>query len=224
MNRRRFLAGCTVSLATFVAGCPSDSGAEGRSQTSPTAPTEGSGTPNAEPTPAVTATGESPTPTATATATATPTDTPGPTPSLEKRQAALDAYRAGFVDRESYDRATREARIGYNRAKYGGAEIRYRDALESAEASVVHFERAGEFARQAGMSEAAGIARETRQYTERYLIPFAQRGIDAASAAKEERLDEASDLIAEMDALVSEARISSLDPASPAAFESALEL
>lgn len=228
MNRRRFLASGGVLLAGLVAGCPAGSDAEEPTPAAtptpppsptptPTPPPEGDDTATPESTPAGTAT-------PTTSGTATPVGTPTPTPSVELRQAALAAYRAGFADRESYDRATKDARIGYNQGRYEGAAIRYGDAVDSAQSSVDAFDRAGERAGEAGMADARAVARNAIQYTERYLVPFAELGVDAARAAQRGNFGDAGDLVGEMEALASEARESSLNTAHPAVFEDELGL
>lgn len=222
MNRRRFLASGGVLLAGLLAGCPAGSDAEestpaATATPAPNPPSEGGDTPDRASTPAGTA---SPT----ATGTATPVGTPTPTPSVEVRQAALDAYRAGFADRESYDRAAKDARIGYNQGRYQGAAIRYGDAIESANSAVDHFDRAVERAGAAGLADARAVARDASQYTERYLVPFAELGVDAARAAERGDFGDAGDLVGEMATLTSEARESSLNTAHPAVFQYELGL
>lgn len=224
MERRRVLAGCGAAIAGLLAGCPADTGP---GQQSPTAgPAETTGTAPADESTASATRTPPPTPTPTPRPTATPpaTPTPTPVPDAETRRTALAAYRAGFEEREAYDRSTQVARVGFDREKYQGAEVRYRDALERAEAAAARFEQAGDLAARAGVPEARRIADEAATHTRRYLIPFAQRGIDAARAAEEGRLEAADERIAEMRELTEAARSSSTNTTFPAGFRFALEL
>lgn len=223
MHRRRLLSGCGTLLAGLLAGCPADAGTDGESPTPTSSDREGASgeTPTARPPPSPTPT---PGPTPTPTPPPTPTATPTPTPSVERRQVALGAYRAGFADREDYDRFTSVARDGFTNGKYQGAELKYRDALEAAEASIPHFERAGDIAAEVGKTRASDMAGEAAGYTRQYLVPFAELGIDAARAAQEERFGDTGDLIEEMEVLSREARVSPLQVVTPTSFEFALDL
>lgn len=217
MKRRQVLAGCGLLLTGAGAGCAA------LSDSPPATPTpEPNSTPAAEPTPA-----EEP---ATATTTETPTprppdgagETPEPPGRSEARWQALAAYRAGDEARDEYDESTRIARIGFERESYGGAEIRYRDAVESAEQAATYFDWAAGWAAHAGATEAREIAESAAGYTRQYLIPFAERGIDASAAADEGRLEEASEHIGEMRETLRDAEASDLEMAYPAVFENAL--
>jgi hypothetical protein len=222
MERRRVLAGCGVAIAGLLAGCPAE--LTGRPSPSPAPSTGNEGdTPAEKPTPTATPT-PPPTPTRTPTATATPTETPTPIPDVETRRTALGAYRVGFEERKEYDRSTHVAQIGFNRAKYQGAKLRYRDALKHAESAVARFEQAGDLAAQSGVPGARRIADEAATYTRRYLIPFAERGVNAAQAAKEGRFEAAGELVAEMRATTEAAWDSSTNTVVPAGFERALGL
>lgn len=224
MKRRQFLAGGATGLTVLATGCAGflggDGGSSGASPTlTPPEPPDGE--------PADTAQSTS-TPTLTPTPTPTPTPAPTvsltPTPDKETEREAFVAYRAGFEDREAYDRSAEIARIGFNRAKYGGAKIRYNQALESARAAITHFEEAADLADQEGYAEARDIAEESIAYTERFLIPFVERGVDAARAAKQGRIAEARDLVAEMASISSDARSASIRMAVPRTFGKALGL
>lgn len=227
MERRQFLAGGATSLAVLAAGCAGFLGGDGGASTpspgatptltAPTSPDDPTDTAQSTPTPAAT---PSPTPTETGTPTASPT----PTPDKETEREAFVAYRDGYEDRQSYDRSTHVARIGFNRAKYGGAAIRYNQALESARAAIAHFEEAAALAGREGHAEARDIAEESIEYTERFLIPFVERGIDAAQAAKQGRFPEARDHVAEMASISSDARSASIRMVVPRVFGKALGL
>ena len=223
MYRRRLLSGCGTLLAGFLAGCPADSGGNSEPPTPTPSSQEGpavsDGTPTVTPPPSPTPT-ETPRPTSTPTATTTPT----PTPSVERRKVALGAYRAGFEEHTDYDRFTSVARNGFTNGKYQGAQLKYRDALEAAEASIPHFERARDIAAEVGKTRARRLADEAAGYTRQYLVPFAKLGIDAAEAAQAERFADAGDLIDEMETLSREARVSPLQVVTPTSFEYALDL
>jgi hypothetical protein len=223
MHRRRLLSGCGTLLAGLLAGCPGDSGGKGESPTPTPADPEATAVPEETPTPPPTPP-PSPTPTPTPTPRPTPTATSTPTPSVERRQVALGAYRAGYEERTDYDRFAGVARDGFTNRKYQGAELRYRDALGAAEASVPHFERARDIAAEVGKTRARKLADEAAGYTRQYLLPFAKRGIDAAEAAQERRFADAGDLIDEMETLSREADVSPLQVVTPTSFENALDL
>lgn len=215
MKRRQVLAGCGALLTGLGAGCAALSDSPPATPTPPSepAPSTDTATPAEEP--------------ATATPTGTPTphtpDSTGETPvRSEARWQALAAYRAGDETRDEYDESTRIARIGFEREKYGGAEIRYRDAIESAEQAATYFDWAAGWAAHAGATEAREIAESAAGYTRQYLIPFAERGIDASVAADEGRLEEAREYVGEMREILRGADASDLEMAYPAVFENAL--
>lgn len=220
MNRRRVLAGSGALLAALLAGCPGSDGI-GDSTVTPT-PTTDTGTTSQAGGP------QTPTPTSTPTPTATeaptPTPTPTATPSVERRQVALGAYRAGFEQRKTYDEATRVARDGFTNQRYEGAELKYSQAVESAEAAITHFERGGEIAAEMGKSQARKLADEARGEVRQYLLPFAELGVDAARAAQDARFEDAGDLVDQMETLSEELRVASLRMVSPTIFENALGL
>lgn len=218
MNRRRVLTGSGALLAALLAGCPGSAGT-GDSARTPTADSE---TPSPAETPRTPA--PTPTPTPTATETPTPSPTPTATPSVERRQVALGAYRAGFKQRTEYDEAVRVGRDGFTNRKYEGAELKYSQAVESAEAAITHFERAGDIASETGKSQARGLADEALGQFRQYLRPFAERGVEAAQAAQDGHFEEAGDLIDEMETLSAELRVSPLRTVSPTVFENALGL
>lgn len=220
MNRRRVLAGSGALLAALLAGCPGSAETDGSTAT-PT-PTAVAGTPSmadGPPTPA-----SSPTPTPEPTETPTPSPAPTATPSVERRKAALGAYRAGFAQQKEYHESVRVARNGFTNRKYRGAELKYSQAIESAEAAITHFERAGEMASETGKSQARELADEALGEVRQYLLPFAELGIDAARAAQDGRFEEAGDRIDRMETLSEELRVSPLRMVSPAVFQNALGL
>lgn len=215
MKRRQVLAGCGLLLSGAGAGCAALSDSPPATPTPPSdaTPSTDTATPTDEP------------------ATATPTETPTPrtpdgtgeTPArTEARWQALASYRAGDETRDEYDESARIARIGFEREKYGGAEIRYRDARESGEQAATYFDWAAGWAAQAGATEAREIAESAAGYTRQYLIPFVERGMDASVAADEGRLGEARDHVGEMREILREAEASDLEMAYPAVFENAL--
>lgn len=220
MNRRRVLAGCGALFTGLLAGCPGNTETETpvATQTPPTA------TPTASPVdgPAT------PTPTATATPTAsvrqTPSPTPTATPSVERRKAALGAYRAGFEQRAAYDEAVSVARDGFTNQKYEGAALKYSQAVEAATAAITHFERAGTIAEESSKPQASELANEAVGAVRQYLRRFAELGGEAARAAQDGRFDDAGDLIETMNTLTEELRASPLRTVSPDTFETALGL
>ena len=213
MKRRKVLAGCGLLLSGAVAGCAALSDSPPATPTPPSDATPSTNT--------ATPTDES--------ATATPTETPTPrTPDsetpvrTEARWQALASYRAGDETRDEYDESTRIARIGFEREKYGGAEIRYRDARESGKQAATYFDWAAGWADHAGATEAREIAESAAGYTRQYLIPFAERGMDASVVAKQGRLGKARDHVGEMREILRDAEASDLEMAYPAVFENAL--
>lgn len=221
MDRRQFLAGCGVLLAGVGAGCSGvfDSPAGPvPDATSAGTPTEPEPTPDPDRTPAgpdAAGSPESPP--------ETPTATPIPTPSVEEREA-LTAYRAGYRRRGAYDRATRDARVGFERGKYGGAAVRYRDAVEQAERSATYFDWAAEWASRSRHPDARKTANAAAAYTRRYLVAFASRGVDASEAAKRGRIDEASEHVVAMRSIVGAAESAEVVVALPSVFEDGLGL
>jgi hypothetical protein len=221
MKRRRVLAGSVTLLAALLAGCPG-SEETGESTATPTATaTADTGTASradGPPTP-------TPTPTPTPpTETPTPSPTPTATPSVQRRQVALGAYRAGFEQRKEYGEATRVARDGFTNRTYEGGELKYSQAVESAEAAITHFERAGEIATETGTSQARELADEALGRVRQYLLPFAELGVEAARAAQDGRFEDAGDLVGEMETLSEELRVSPLRMVNPGIFENALGL
>jgi len=222
MKRRRVLAGCSAAIAGLLAGCPADLAGQQSPTPAPSTGADGNA-PAEEPTPTATPT-PPPTATRTPTATATPTATPTPIFEVETRRMALGAYRLGFDEREEYDRSTHVARVGFDRGKYQGAQLRYRDALDHAESAAARFEQAADLAAQASAQEARRIADEAATYTRQYLIPFAERGVDAAQAAEEGQFEAAGEAVAEMHEITEAAWASSMNTVVPAGFEHALGL
>ena len=220
MNRRHVLAESGALLAALLAGCPGSAGT-GDSTPTPT-PTSEPGTATASDSPPTLT--PMPTPTPPPTTTPTPTPTPTATPSVERRKAALGAYRAGFGQRTEYDEAVRVARDGFTNRKYQGAELKYSQAVESAEAAITHFERAGEIAAETGTSGARELAEEALGQVRQYLLPFAELGVEAARAAQDGRFEDARGLIGEMETLSEELRVPPLRMVSPTIFENALSL
>ncbi|MEF8781636.1 MAG: hypothetical protein V5A39_07640 [Haloarculaceae archaeon] len=218
MKRRQVLAGCGAVLAGLGAGCGALSDSPPESPTPPpdTPSSTDDATPPDEPTTAT------PTGTPTPRTPDGPEGTPGSPGRSEARWQALASYRAGDETRDEYDESTRIARIGFERAKYGGAEIRYRDARESGEQAATYFDWAAGWAGHAGQTEAREIAESSAGYTRQYLIPFAERGIDASAAAKQGRLEEAREHVGEMRQILRDGEASDLEMAYPAVFENAL--
>jgi hypothetical protein len=221
MERREVLSGCGLLVAALGAGCTGLLGAEPSTSNptpgtathaTPAVPPQSPGTPGGTPP----AGAGGPTPEGTA--------TPTPTPDPARQREALAAYRNGFEKRRSYGRSTEVARIGFNRGKYGGATTRYRDALERANRSVERFRTARDLADGLGRPEASRLGDRAATYTERYLVPFARRGVDASEATQQGRLEAAGEHVARMRSIVDDAASSGLDIALPDRFEDAVGL
>jgi hypothetical protein len=212
MERRQFLTGCGALLAGVGAGCA------GVFET-PDGPTPAA-TPDAGPSTPDPPPAETPTPGPTETPEPTPEPTPTATPAdTLARREALTAYRAGHAGLDAYDRDTYVARVGFERAKYGGAAVRYRDAVDRADQSATYFDWAAGWAARADRPAARTLAADAATYTRRFLLAFARRGVDAAEAAKAGRLDEAGEHVAAMRALSRGAASADVGVAEPLDFE-----
>jgi hypothetical protein len=214
MKRRQLLAGCGALLAGAGTGCvglfDSTSG-----RTDDATPEPNPSDPDATPVPP-TPRGPTATPTATPHSTSvptpdpTPSTAPGPTPVPDDvataRREALTAYRAGYRGLDAYDRDTEVARIGFERAKYGGAAARYRDAVDEAAQSATYFDWAAGWAALGDRPGAREAAESAVAYTRRVLREFASRGVAASEAANAGRLDEARDHVTAMRSAVARGR------------------
>jgi hypothetical protein len=231
MKRRQLLAGCGALLTGAGTGCvglfDATTRQSGEATPDPAATDAGSTpppTPSHSPTPTPTPVAppdRSPTPTSDGTPASIPT--PDPTSAAEDsvtaRREALTAYRAGDARLDAYDRDTQVARIGFERAKYGGAAARYRDAVEEAEQAATYFDWAAGWATLADRPAARGVAASAAAYTRRYLREFASRGVAASEAARAGRLDEARDHVAAMHSTARAARSAATSLVTPPAFE-----
>ncbi|WP_251331091.1 hypothetical protein [Haloplanus pelagicus] len=85
----------------------------------------------------------------------------------------------------------------YGEEGYKEAEEEFSHTVERAEAAIDHFNQAADLASETNHSEAYNLADEAATYVTEYWVRWAEKGIEAAQAAQDERFDDAEEHAAE---------------------------